>query len=108
MRSSGNGSCRAEASEVQEVFSGLILSDRRIQKVVPVYVLPPDDGAGVAIGADFWVDVDLMGRTATRIVTVMSGRNIRVPSSDWDEFVESHRQSATVKAEAMMGREYWG
>ena len=84
------------------------MSDRRIQKIVPVYVLPPEDGEDVAIGADYWVDIDLMGRTATRIVTIMSGQNIRVPSSEWDEFVESHRQSAIVKGESMMGREYWG
>lgn len=84
------------------------MSDRRIQKIVPVYVLPPEDREGVAIGADYWVEIDVMGKAATHIVTIMSGRNIKVPSSEWDEFVESHRQSAAAKAESMMGREYWG
>ncbi|WP_022693064.1 hypothetical protein [Ponticaulis koreensis] len=82
--------------------------EQRIQKVVPVYVLPPEDGEGVAVGADFWLDIDFMGKTATRIVTVMSGENIKVPSAEWDEFVETHRHSAIVKGESMMGREYWG
>ncbi len=84
------------------------MSDRRIQKVVPVYVLPPEDGAGIAVGADFWVEIDVMGKAATRIVTIMSGESIKVPSSEWDGFVEAHRHSAIVKGETMMGREYWG
>lgn len=100
--------CAAASGICSSNPDGPILSDLRIQKVVPVYVLPPEDGAGIAVGADFWVEIDVMGKAATRIVTVMSEQNIRVPSSEWDEFVESHRQSAAAKAESMMGREYWG
>lgn len=100
--------CAAASGICSSNLDGSFLSDRRIQKIVPVYVLPPENGEGIAIGADYWVEIDLRGKAATRIVTIMSGRSIKVPSSEWDEFVESHRLSAIVKAESMMGRDYWG
>ena len=100
--------CVAASAICSSNPKGLILSDRRIQKVIPVYALPPENGEGIAIGADYWVEIDVMGKTTTRIVTVMSGKNIKIPSPEWDEFVEAHRHSAIVKGESMMGREYWG